>query len=114
MDDITPAHELSGGDEAKAAYAKAPFDNSVTVPMDQAELMVDMVTKMHAKYLYDDSLAAKPWLLGAEMLRTKGKVVAEYAVTFMFVCSTWKKTRAHVVAGDWLVAISIEIDEFCI
>ena len=47
--------------------------------------MVDMVTKMHAKYLNDPTLQHKHWIAGAEIARTNGRVCSESDVIFMFV-----------------------------
>ena len=102
MDDIAPSHELTDSDEIKAAFSAPPFDNSTSVPIDQVEVLVDMVSKMHAKYLDDPSLYQKKWILGAEAHRTKGKDVSEYGVTWLFVLNIWKKTRQNVVDGKWL------------
>ena len=102
MDDIAPSHELTNNDEIRAAFSVPPFDNSTSVPIDQVECLVDMVSKMHAKYLDDPSLYRKKWILGAEAHRTKGKDVSEYGVTWLFVLNIWKKTRQNVVDGKWL------------
>ena len=103
MDDVAPAHELTNGDELKAAFSAAPFDNSSSVPVEQMDYLVDMVSKMHAKYLNDRSLYQKcPWILGAAAHQTKGRDTSEYGVTWLFVLGTWKKTRQNVVEGKWL------------
>ena len=102
MDDVAPSHELSDHDEVVAAFSKPPFDNSTTVPIEQVEMLTSMVSKMHAQYLGDTSLYKKRWILGAETMRTNGGVSSEYDVTWMFVLSTWKKTRQNVVEGKWL------------
>lgn len=102
MDDVVPSHELTNSDEIKASFAAPPFDNTTSVSIEQVDLIVDMVSKMHAKYLDDETLYAKKWIIGAEAHRTKGRDTSEYGVTWLFILSIWKKTRQNVIAGNWL------------
>lgn len=102
MSDVAPSHELTNSDEVKAAFSATPFDQSTSVSIEKIESVVDMVSRMHAKYLGDTSLYRKKWILGAEAYRTKGRDVTEYGLTWLFILNTWKKTKQNVVEGKWL------------
>jgi hypothetical protein len=99
LGDVTPTTDMSPMDEARAAFAAAPFDETFTAPVEQVEQAIMLVAASHAKFWNDPSLLQHDELAMAELFRDGGS--GELKVTELFARTIWKKTQIRVREGAW-------------
>ena len=76
--------------------------NSHPTTFLKGTILITLALTLTGKYLNDESLPSKSWLLHAEGVRTRGGDTSESSLMHSFFRELWAKTKAKQAKGEWL------------